>query len=319
VNGWQAFRSGITLTLRYWQVVLILFVCNLLSALIAAALPALLVASGLGHRPAIHEAADGMDAWLVLEAAFSPLADMALEPQAAEPQLSSGLGPATLVGLLVALALPVLAWLPASFLSGGLLLTYVEALRSGVHDQGLRPFRWRRFVWGCWHWWGAFLLWGAVQALAFLGIMVPAIVLGVGAVAAGGRWVAWVVAPLLGLVAVLGLMLMEWTRILAVAGGTRNLFRAFGQAARFVLRRPLAVASLYGLSLLSVGALHAVYRLGLLPVLPLDWWPLVLIVQQSFVLARLGTRLARLAGGASLLVRSPLPTRGQAVASVGEP
>jgi apolipoprotein N-acyltransferase len=228
-------------------------------------------------------------------------------------------GEAVLLGLLAGLALPVLAWVPASFLSGGLLLTYVEALRPGMHNQQPRPFHWRRFAWGCWHWWGTFLLWGAIQALAFLGVMVPAIVLGAGAVAAAGRWLAWIVAPLLGLLAILGLMLVEWTRILAVVDGTRNLFRAFGQAGRFVFRHPLAVSGLYGLSLLLVGAVHAVYRLGLMPLLPLDWWLLVLLVQQTFILARLGTRLARLAGGVALSVQSRQAAVGQTAAAGADP
>jgi len=37
-----------------------------------------------------------------------------------------------------------------------------------------------------------------------------------------------------------------------------------------------------------------------MPHLPLDWWPLVLLVQQTFILGRLWARLVRLAGGVAL-------------------
>jgi hypothetical protein len=300
MNGWHAFRRGLSLSLRYRQVVLVLFAVNLLSALLLAILPALALASGSGQRPAIREAADGVDAWFVLESMMSPLTSVAVEQDPAE----SGLGQAALLGLLIAGALPLLAWLPATFLNGGMLLTYVEAVRRKAPGQDPPPFRPRRFLWGCWHWWGAFLLLGAVQGFAFVVIVVPSIIVGVLAVSAVGQWLAWVVVPLLGLLVVLGLVLVEWIRILAVVTGSRNLFRAFGRAVRFVFRHLLPVTGLYGLSLLLVAVLHAVYRLGLMPVLPLDWWPLVLLVQQTFILARLLTRVARLAGGVVLIAES---------------
>ena len=65
--------------------------------------------------------------------------------------------------------------------------------------------------------------------------------------------------------------------------------------------------------------LHALYRLGLMPLLPLEWWLLVLAVQQSFILLRLGSRLARLAGASALLRHAegepvgPLPVAETAV------
>jgi apolipoprotein N-acyltransferase len=312
MNGWQAFRRGLSLSLRCQQVVLLLFAVNLLSALLLAILPALALASSLGHLPAIREAADGVDAWFVLESMMSPLTSVALEQDPAE----AGLGQAALLGLLIAGILPLLAWLPATFLNGGLLLTYVEAVRRKAQGQDPLPFRLRRFLWGCWHWWGAFLLLGVIQGFAFALIVLPSIIVGVLAVSAVGYWLAWVVLPLLGLLVVLGLVLVEWIRILAVVTGTRNLFRAFGQAVRFVFRHLLPVTGLYGLSLLLVAVLHAVYRLGLMPVLPLDWWPLVLLVQQTFILARLLTRVARLAGGVVLIAGSVAPEQTRRI--VGE-
>jgi hypothetical protein len=198
---------------------------------------------------------------------------------------------ATLLGLLTAAALPLLAWLPATFLSGGVLLTYAEAPRS---------FHWRRFLWGCWRWFGAFLLLSLMQSLASAIIFIPIIAIAVGVVSVVGGWLWRVVIPLLGLVAAFWLALTEYTRVAAVVGGTCNVVRAFGQGVRFVFRNFLAVTTLYGSALLLLGLLHALYRWGLMPYLPLDWWPLVLMMQQAFILARLWARLVRLAGAMAL-------------------
>ena len=131
-------------------------------------------------------------------------------------------------------------------------------------------------------------------------LFLPAIVAVMAAVAAVGGWLAWVIIPLLALVAVLWLALVECTRIVAVVGQTRNIARAFAGAVSLVFRHPLPVAGLYGLTLLLLGLLHALYQWGLMPHLPLDWWPLVLLVQQAFILGRLWARLVRLAGGVVL-------------------
>ncbi len=290
MNGWSAFRTGLSHALRYRWVLLVLFTVNLLSALMLATLPALGLATWLGHRPAIREAADGVDAWLVVETLTAPLSGTALGEDG-WPELTRRLRQATLLGLVTAAALPLLAWLPSAFLSGGVLLTYAEAQQ---------PFRWSRFLWGCYHWFGAFLLLGVMQGLSFFLLFAPAIAAAVVAVAVVGGWLAWVVVPLLAFLVILWLALMECTRIVAVVGETRNIARAFGGAVRFVFRRPLPVAALYGLALLLLALLHVLYRWGLMPRLPLDWWPLVLVVQQAFILARLWVRLVRLAGGVAL-------------------
>ena len=290
-NGWLAFLTGLRRALRYPQVWLVVFAVNLFSALLLAVLPALGLASGLGQRPAIYAAADGLDAWLVIETLMSSLADAALGVPGASP------GAVLLLAPLLVFVLPLLAWLPGAFLHGGLLLTYAEAPR---------PFRWRRFLWGCWHWWGAFLLLGAAQG-AVSAVMLLLTVTVAGIVAVVGNWALWIAAPLLILLSMLGLALLEFTRVYAVVGGTHNLAQAFGRAVSLVVRRPLAVGTLYGLSFLLVGLLHAVFRLGLFPRLPLDGWALVLVAQQAFIMLRLGTRLARQAGGLALI---PLPLPG---------
>lgn len=293
MSSWSAFRVGLSRALRYWRVPLILFAVNLASALPLAVLPALSLAAGLGHLPTIRQAADGVDAWLVIETLMSPLSGAALG-EGGWPELTRWLQQATLLGLVTVAALPLLAWLTSAFLSGGLLLTYAESPQ---------PFRWRRFLWGCAHWFGAFLLLGAVQGIASILLLTPVIGVAVGVVIAVGGWLAWMVVPVLALVAALWLELVEYARIAAVVGETRNVARAFGEAGCFIFRHPLQVAGLYGLTLLLLGVLHALYHWGLMPYLPLDWWPLVLIVQQVFILARLWARLVRLAGGVVLYQR----------------
>jgi hypothetical protein len=290
MTSWRAFRTGLSHAARYRWVLLILFVVNLLSALPLVALPALGLASEMGRRPAIHQAADGIDAWLVIETLMSPLVGTELGAEAAS-EMTDAVRQATLLGMLTTLALPLVAWLPAAFLNGGLLLTYAEAPS---------PFRWRRFLWGCWRWFGAFLLLNGAQGIASTALFVTIASAVIGAVALAGNWVLWIIAPLLALVIALWLALMESVRVVAVVGRTRNVLRAFGEAVRFVFRNSLAVVGLYVLALLLLGVLQALYRWGLMSYLPLDWWPLVLVVQQAFILARLWARLVRTAGGVTL-------------------
>jgi hypothetical protein len=304
MGSWYLVRRGSGLVARYPQLLAILFGVNLASALLLATLPALFLASGPAHRPAIRDAADGIDAWLVVEALMAPAGNAALAGEAAVEGPSGGIETAVLLGLLVAAALPLVAWLPGAFVMGGVLLTLHEAPA---------PFRWRRFLWGGWHWWGAFLLFGVFQAVAVvvvLGALASAAILAPGAL-------TWVAVGVAVLVSVSGLALLELTRVVAVANNTRHLVWAFGQAARLVRRRFLPVAGLYGLTLGLVALLHAVYRLGLLPVVPLEWWLLVAAVQQSFVAARLATRLVRLGGAVALAHTAPVPRlRGPAAAEV---
>ncbi len=298
-RGWNAFRSGLSQASRYRGMLLILLLVNLASALPLVALPALGLGDVFGQRPAIRQAADGVDPWLVVETLMAPLSGTVLgkDPW---PHLTRRLQQASLLGLLTLLIVPVMAWLLASFLNGGVLLTVAEAARSDTPEGITRPFRWRRFLWGCWHWFGAFLLLGAARGVAFLLVFVPLTGLALVAVALVGGWLAWVLAPLLVLLAVLWLAWIEFTRIVAVVEGTRNVARAFGRAARYLFRHVPAVAGLYAPALVLLGLLHALYHWGIRPCLPLNWWLLVLVVQQAFILARLWARLARLAGGVAL-------------------
>lgn len=142
----------------------------------------------------------------------------------------------------------------------------------------------------------------AVQVLVST-LFVPLTGALVGAVTAVGGWLAWILAPPLALLALLWLALVEFVRVAAVVGQTRNVFQALGGALRFVLsgfRNLVAVLGFYVLALLLLGLLHALYRWGLMARLPLEMWPLVLVVQQTFILARLWARLVRMAGGVAL-------------------
>ena len=300
MSAWSAFRAGLARTTRYWQVWLILYAANLLGALLLAFLPALTWVSEPGHRPAIRQAADGLDAWFVLETLMSPNARAALGQGGPEPSLAPDLQQALLLALITLVALPWLAWLPSSFLTGGLLLTYAgdPQLTGGGAPQ---PFCWRRFLWGCWHWFGTFLLLGLVQAFGWLIGLIPGVLLIVAALSVG-QWLVWLLVAGLGLWLAFWLVLLEYARVAAVVGDTQSAVRALGSGLRFVFRHPLPVAGLYLLSLLLAAALHALFRLGLMPHLRLDSWLLVLLVQQLFILARLGIRLVRLGGETALVL-----------------
>jgi hypothetical protein len=193
-----------------------------------------------------------------------------------------------IVGVL--LVTPFFAWLPASFLAGGTLLTYVEAPAA---------FSWRRFLWGCWHWFGAFLLINLV-----LGIVTQLLValLLVGMVAAStvvGSSISWITIPFFVLVMALWLAILEYTRLLAVSGGMRNMFKSLGRAVALVFRHPLVVAGFYALSLLVLLLIHVMFR-TLLSSRVVAWGILFLIVSQFFIAARLSLRLIRWAGALTI-------------------
>jgi hypothetical protein len=291
MNGWQALRAGLDRATRYWQVWMVLYAANFLGALLLAVLPALSIVSELGHRGAIRQAADGLDAWYVLETLMSPGAVESLGQAGPQPGEVPFLQQALLIALFTLAVLPLLAWLPASFMSGGLLLTYASSPQ---------PFGWRRFWWGCWHWLGTYLLLGLVQASVLMLTLILGAVLVIVALNAS----PWLVAPLcvaLGLWLVAWLAMMELSRTAAVIAGTKNPFTALVGGLRFILRHPWPVVGLYALSVLSAVALHAVWRLGLTPHLRLEWWLPALLLQQLFLLARLGIRLVRIGGGVRLM------------------
>jgi hypothetical protein len=290
-DGWRAFLTGLSYALQYRRGLLILFVITAVNAALLTANPTLSLVDWLGQRPAVREAADGLDAWMVIETLFSAGVDASLgqDPDVVDPAQQT-----MLLGLLTLAVAPLIAWLPNTFLKGGLLLVYAEAPQETS---------WSRFLWGCWHWFGAFLLLGGIQ------VLLSAILLA-GLLLAGGALLMAGAGPVVGLLAplALGLALMwragfGFARVVAVVEGTRNVLRLLAQGARFVLRHAGGVLALEGLAFLLVALLAALYAWGVRPALPWEAWTLVLVVQQVFVLAQLWARLSRLAGRTALYRR----------------
>ncbi|MFL7809289.1 MAG: hypothetical protein AB8I80_11700, partial [Anaerolineae bacterium] len=270
-TGWAAFRTGISRLGRYPRLIFLAWAANLLAALLLAAIPAFALATGPGDRPVMHDLADGIDTWFLLETLMSSQAEMQLAETSPGADLSIGFEPVILWTLLALLVLPFLAWLTGAFLQGGVLLTY--------HDAP-RPFLWRRFLWGCWHWWGAFLLLGAFQGLAALIFLLPLIVGAIGAFLSGTSALGWLLSALAFFANLLGLAIFERTRVLAVSDDTRNVFASFLQALRTLIRQPLPVAILYLLTAAAGLLFQAIHRLGLAPLIPLDAWLPVLLVAE---------------------------------------
>jgi hypothetical protein len=289
-DGWRVLRTGIRQSTRYPGLLAGLLGLSLATGLLLALLPTAALVPALGHRPALGSTIDGVDAWLVLEILTTSLTDATLGGKSAAPELANALPRLLLVGMFVLLALPVLSWLVTALVTGGVVLIYYE-----------RPKRlhWRRVLWGCWHWFGPFLLLGVGQTLVSVVLIGPlsAAVLAIG-LSIG--WLLWISLPLLALVIALFRGLFEWTRIIAVVTHTRHVGRAFSSAARLVARHPGDLASVYGLALILLIAPYALYRWVLVPFLPPERWFLVFGAQQTFVLVWLWVRLARLAGGTAL-------------------
>lgn len=284
VNSLQATRKGLERFLRYPQVLFCTYILNLLSALLLVSVPAVLLIKP-AHYTSIAIAADGIDTWLVSELILSMSTHPALQGLAAPVTpdwLSQGLF--VIAGIL--LIMPFLVWLPGSFLAGGILLTYSEAPKT---------FSWQRFLWGCWHWFGAFLLANLLLGVItqiLVGVLVTAASL---AASALGSFINWILIPILTLVIVLWLMILEYTRLISVYSNTRNIFRAFRDAVVLVFRRPLHLLIFYGLSLLTLLFTHFIFRSLLLSDFA-SWGLIFFIVSQFFILARLSLRLMRWAG-----------------------
>jgi len=306
----QPLRAGLRLAARYWAALLIVYTVNLINGLALTIPPGTAVMMNVGHLPALRQAADGIDAWQVIDTMMSPLADNALGLSADASSLTSWLRQVTIIGLLTALAIPVIAWFTSTFLSGGVLSTFAASPR---------PFQLKRFIHTCWHWFGVFLLLGVVQTAVTLVFFAISAGLSAGLIALGGWQLAWVLVPLLVLLGLFLFAVFELTRVVAVTSGTRRISHAFRGATKLIGRRPLAISLLYGLTFLSLVILRAIYNQGIRPSLPLDWWPLVLVVQQTHILLRLWIRLARIAGavtatdqvGSALEPDATRPTRTQ--------
>jgi hypothetical protein len=288
VNGLQAFLKGLTRAARYPQILFGAYILNLLGALLLLLIPAFLLIEP-AHYTAIQTAADGIDTWLVTELMMSTTTYPALQGLS-ETQSPDWLSQDILVIVVTLLVIPLLSWLPSSFFAGGTLLTYMEVAQE---------FSWRRFLWGCWHWFGTFLLINMLLGIVTQ-VLVILLLIGIGfAFSAIGSWGNWITIPIFVLVMIPWLAILEYTRLLAVSSNTRNAFQTLWKAIGLVFRRPLVLMGLYVLSLLTLLLMHIIFR-SLLQSEFVSWWPLYLIVSQIFIAARLLTRLVRWAGAVTI-------------------
>lgn len=285
MNGARIFRDGIGEVLHRWQLLIPLYALNLFSALILILFPAILLIAP-AQRPAIGDAANGINGWMILDVLMSAQVNQVLGVQ----ESVSALQQATLVGVITLAIIPTLAGIVNAFLNGGILLVYHERAQA---------FQWKRFVWGCWHWFSAFLLMGFTQFILALLIFSALIVAAITTIGLAGDWSTWIVIPVLIVLMVVWLGIMELTGAQMIVNDTRNFPRAFFESLRNFFRHPINFLVFYGLVTLALVTAHLIFNFAM-PYVPLSWFPLVLIVQQSFVVARLGLRLVRAGGSVKL-------------------
>jgi hypothetical protein len=285
MGAWDVFRRGWRNSTLYWQALIALFLVNLLGAGLLALLPALELL-GPAQSPAIREAAAGVPTWMAFEILLDPVSSANLASGATSGVLSPALQSGVLAMLLALVLIPWAAWLPGCLVSGGLLLAFKEAPGA---------FGWRRFLWGCWHYWGAFLLLGLVQTLLTLLVCIPIVII-FSVVIRLIPMSAILAAPVLLVGLIWWTAIFELGQVCLVAGEKRNIGSALRIGIKTLFHRILPLTGYYVLSLVVLLALHLVFRVGLLPRLPLAFWPLVLIVQQAFICLRLWSHASRLAG-----------------------
>ncbi len=283
---WKAFRDGIVLATRLPALLVVMFLASSIGALVLTLPVYATMQTWVGHRMIAHDLARDFNGWLLLE---PQLRYFGAPPPGAVDPVDMQAATLSFVMILTALA----AWLTSSWpnilLGGGVLLTCVEG-----------RFAWRRFLWGAWHWLSAFL----ALTLLFVICSTLVVTLGVaGLIALGVVRVNALTLAALGLVGSAYVVLTAWfeyARVIAVAEGTRNFFRALGRAAAFIVRQPLRSLGLYLLMAALGLALILLYAQGVAPVIPFEWGAAAIAIQQLFVAARLWARLARWASQMSL-------------------
>jgi hypothetical protein len=285
MSAWGAFRRGWRNSTLYWQALVVLFLVNLLGGGLLALLPALELL-GPAHSSAIREAAAGVPTWMAFEILLDPVSSANLANGLTGGVISPALQSGVIAMLLALVLIPWAAWLPGCLVSGGLLLAFKEAPKA---------FDWRRFLWGCWHYWGAFLLLGLVQTLLTLLVCIPVVIIFSVVIRLVPRG-AILAAPVLLVCLIWWTAIFELGQVGLVAGEKRNIGGALRIGIRTLFRRILPLTGYYVLSLAVLLALHLVFRVGLMPRLPLAFWPLVLMVQQTFICLRIWSHASRLAG-----------------------
>jgi hypothetical protein len=296
-DGWFAFRAGLAQVRRYWPLLVILLLINILSAALLTILPAVLLYGG-ANPTALQRVSEGDTTWLLVE----QFSEQAINDQVGPAYLGLTFGQELLLTLITLAATLPVAWLSAAFFTGGVLHTYAQQPAT---------FGWRQFLSGSWHWFSAFLLLGLIEGLLFLVIGLPLVIWLLMALSTNS-WLVWILVPLTLLLGVTWLVVIDLTGAYLILKGTRNIFRAFGATVRFVVRHPLQILSLYGTALLLVVLINLAYHFGLLAVIPLTWWPLLFLAWQSFLILELSLRLTRWAAGLVLITPPPSLTLPEA-------
>jgi hypothetical protein len=93
-------------------------------------------------------------------------------------------------------------------------------------------------------------------------------------------------------------MVFDYAKIRLVVEDSRRAIAAAGDSFLFAARHPGATIGTYALISILAAALAAIYWVlaGVLPTTALAWLALVLVVQQSFIAARIGIKLLYLSG-----------------------
>lgn len=269
-------------SIRYWQMLALWFLFYLLIGAGFTALPALGLLD-FSRSTAIYDLAKGMPAWL--------LADFLLGGIAGSQSTVPSLNPVTSLSLLSLLAflilLPILAWLPVVFLSGGTLRAYACAPR---------PFNLRIFLKDCWTWFGPLILLSLIRLVGLVIVAGTALLLLPLAFSLHGI-LGYGILSLLLLLLFWGTVFFDLSAASIVTSERRAIVPAFRLALQTIVRSKSTVPALFLLAFGLLLLFHALFRLGIFPLLPLSFWPLVLIAHQTFVALRLWTRLFRWAGG----------------------
>jgi hypothetical protein len=234
------------------------------------------------RTPLFRAALEARSLDLLLDFFTGVLADMRFgtDPGAGSPLFLVGI-----CGLLVLWPLLKLLWV---WVEGGTLVTYTDPA----------PPSWARFWEGCRRYFGPFLLLNllGVLAIGLVGGVTLALSVGFTRLAPLLGWGGMVVAGLL----VAGLATwVETARAIAVVNDDRHVIHALRNAGDIIVGYPLAILALMGVSSALYGVLFGIYR-GLITWIPIPWWLLSFGVQQIYLIARLGVRLARQAGEVGL-------------------
>ena len=271
------FRHGFSLAARHWPLVFVLLIVNLLSAALLLLIPANTLGDAASFT-AIRDAADGTDFWQLLDITQNAAIREQLNLTGADP-ITAKLGSTVLgiVGLL-----PIVAMVPAAFLKGGIYQTLHQS------NQTHKDYTFSR---AGWRWFGSFLLLACINLLVFSVVIIIASVL---SAAVTGTSFVWV-----GILTV-GLLLFFWWQVSELAGAflivynRKNPFWGWLKAIGFVLEKFGRITAFYLLTLITILAVHYLFRFIIHPLIPLTSSLILLLINQLFIITRLWLKVARL-------------------------